>query len=150
MDRDGRWIHLQLHQQQEKVKETPDPDAPGDQPEAPKQEKSIPMITRKQLKRAAPEDDTLYQQTIPELRAKRLRVEKQDRADKLPAKSPGYQIVETQPVKHMTQEEAFKELHLTNGNLMLQIAQVNQLKDRREALMAIIRPTVTDPMDALK
>ena len=108
------------------------------------------MITRHQGKRPAPENDTLYQQTIPELNTKRLRVEKQDRADKLPAKSVGYQIVDSLPVKNMTQEEAFKELDLTNENMVLQLQHFNSLRDRREALMAIIKPTITDPTDVLK
>ena len=150
LQREGRWIQLQLNRKQEKAKETPNPDDHEDQPEAPKMEKSKMVVTRYQGKRTAPENDTLYQQTIPELNTKRPRIEKQDRAEKLPAKTPGYQIVESQPLKNMTQEEAFKELHLTNENMMLQIMQVNQLKDRREALMGIIRPTITDPMNNLK
>jgi hypothetical protein len=149
--KEGKWIHTNLpSRKQEKAKETPDHDDSEDQPEAPIQEKSNKMITRKEGKRPAPENDTYYQETIPAMNAKRQKVGKQDRVDKLPAKSVGYQIVETKPVTHLTQEEAFKELHLTNGNLMIQIQQVHQLRERREALMAIIRPTITDPMDALK
>ena len=44
--RDGKWIHNQLNPKQPKTKETPDHDAPEDQPEAPKQENPVQMMTR--------------------------------------------------------------------------------------------------------
>ena len=92
-------------------------------------EKTTPIVTRTGRKRTATDAEVYEQTTIPAMAAaKRLKVEKEDRKNMLPAKSVGYQIVDTKPVKELTQEEAFKELHLTNGNLMLKIQEIHHIR----------------------
>ena len=133
------------------MKEAEDDKASEDQSEAVKKEPAAKVLTRNAGKRGAQEPENMVQTTILlEPDPKRLKTEKEGRKDRLPAKSVGYGIVEVQPVKTLTHEEAISELHLTNGNMRVQILTLNATIKRREELMAILKPVIDDPMDALK
>ena len=61
-----------------------------------------------------------------------------------PAKTVGYHIKETQPVKTLTFEEATRELHLTNGSIRLKKQEIKRLYERRYDLLEILRPVTDD------
>ena len=80
------WIAERLaNRRQERAKKAQELDDSEDQSEESNQEEYIPMTTRYQGKRAAPEYDTFYQETTPNPNSKRQKVRKQDQKDKLPA-----------------------------------------------------------------
>ena len=126
--------------------EDPEVDSSEYQSEEPVKEKTTPIVTRTGRKRTATDAEVYEQTTIPAMAAaKRLKVEKEDRTNMNPAKTVGYHIKETKPIKVLTRAEAFEEMHLTVGHMRLKKGELATLGTRYDELYEIIKDSITDP-----
>ena len=102
------------------------------------------MMTRTKGKRDAPDDDTFYEDTTPTPNPKRLKVEKQERKDKLPAKSVGYHIKEATILENLTHDEKVAEIKLIVENIKLEKLKLNNLYKAYRTVREVLYPGLDD------
>lgn len=151
LKRDGQWLYEELNPQKKAAKDNAEKVVPEDQSETATPQKTIMMITRKQGKRDAPEADAIYQDTEPEPKAKRLRVEKQEvKSLSSLVKTTAQKIAEIQGKKELTHDEKVSEIKLVAENIRLKKMELNNLYKAWRVLRADIYPEIDDPMADLK